>query len=202
MMIGMEKELLKLETVQQLKYIIRYLLSLINDPAQTWKYLTEEDVKESKPDYMQANYYLPMLGIVALLIFLMNGWGTPFNLEHAMKSAVTFLVAYFASPFLSVFLLRKTYGKYKPFNFDHDRLQVFVGYSLSFLMLVKLFSSSFPHIKFLAFCALYLFYIIWSASDVFFGIDEKDRWRFSAIAFFEIWLSPMMIERLMHMMSR
>lgn len=198
----MERFLLKLDTVQQLKYILKYLLSLINEPEQTWKYLKDGDVDESKPEYMQTNYYLPMMGVVAILLFLLRGWGSPFDMEHAMKAAVSFLAAYFLGPFLANVLLQKTYGKMMNFSFDKDRLQVFIGYCMSFLMLVKLFSASFPHIKFLTFCALYVFYIVWSASDVYFGVAEKDRWRFTAVASFSVWLSPYIIERLMSMMTR
>lgn len=199
---NMEKVINKLETVQQLKYILKYLLSLINEPEQTWNYLKDGDVDESKPDYMQNNYYLPMMGVVALLLFLMKGWGTPFDIEHAMKTVVSFLAAFFLSPYLASFLLNQTYGRMKQMEFDKDKLQIFVGYCLSFLMLVNLFSASFPTIKFLTFCSLYLFYIIWCASDVFMGIEEKERWKFTAIAFFMIWLSPIIIEKLMSLMTR
>lgn len=188
--------------MQQLKYIIKYLLSLLNEPEQTWKYLKDGDVKEAKLDYMQTNYYLPMMGVVAVCLFLMAGWGKTFNIEHAMKTAVSFVAGFFLAPYLASVLLEKTYGRIMKYTFDKDRLQLFVGYSLSFLMLVRLFSASFPHIKFLTFCSLYIVYIIWCAADVYVGIGEKDRWKFTTTAFFEIWLSPIIIEKLMSMMMR
>lgn len=184
----------------QLKYILKYLLSLINDPGQTWKFLTEDDVQESKPEYMQNNYYLPMMGVVAVALFLMAGWGTTFDIERAMKTAVKFLASYFAGPFLADFILRKLHPAFFGKALDKDRLLVFIGYSMSFLMLVELFSASFPTVRFIAFCALYLFYIVWCATDVFFNIEEKIRWKFSALSFFVIWGSPIIIGKLIAFM--
>lgn len=175
---------------------------MINDPGQTWTYLNDQEVKESKPEYMQNNYYLPMMAVVAVLIFLMKGWGTPFDMEDAMKAAVSFLAAYFLGLFLANFLVQQTFVKLLGFPFDKDKLQVFVGYCMSFLMLVELFSATFPHIKFLSFTAFYLFYIIWCATDTYFGLAEKLRWRFTLLTFFEIWLSPLILGGVMSMMTR
>lgn len=194
--------LLKQNTVQQLSYILKYLLSLINEPQQTWNYLKDGDVDEAKPEYMQNNYYYPMLGVVALVIFLLKGWGSPFDIEHAMKAAVSFAAAYFLSTYLANIVLKQTCSRFMGMTPDENKLQVFIGYCLSYLMLVDLVSAWFSHFKFLAFCALYLIYIIWYASDEYFGVNEKARWRFSAIAFFEIWLSPIVIERLMSAMMK
>lgn len=188
--------------MERAKYILKYLLSLINNPQQTWKFLADGEAEESKLDYMQANYYLPAMGVVALLLFLMAGWGTPFDLEQAIKQAFIFLASYFAGQYLANVVLRKIYDRFFGLILDNDRLQVFVSYSLSFLMLVELFSASFPGVKFIAFCALYLFYIVWCATDVYFGIPEKNRWKFSSIAFFVMWGSPIIIGKIMASMIR
>ena len=186
--------------MQQLKYIIKYLLSLINDPEQTWKYLKDGDVDEAKHEYMQNNYSLPLMGVVTLFLFLKTGWGDRFDIETAIKAATSFAAAFFVGPILANVLMRQTYGRMMNFTFDNEKLNLFIGYSLSFLMLVRMFSASFPHIRFLTFCSFYLFYIIWCAADVYIGIGEKERWKFTVAAFFEIWLSPIIIEKLMSMM--
>ena len=129
--------------MQQLKYIIKYLLSLINDPEQTWKYLKDGDVDESKHEYMQNNYYLPLMGVVTLFIFLKTGWGDTFDIETAIKAATSFAAAFFIAPILANVLMRQTYGKVMNFEFDNEKLNLFIGYSLSFLMLVRMFSASF-----------------------------------------------------------
>lgn len=188
--------------VQQLKYIIKYLLSLINNPEQTWQYLKDGDVPEAKPEYMQTNYYFPMLGAIGLFLFVKSGWGEPFDIESAMKSSVSFITAYFVAPYLAIFILEKLYGKIRNFTFDKAKLTLFVGYCLSFLMLVRIFSASFPHIKFLIFCSLYLPYIIWCGAEVFIGIAEKERWKFTILAFGAMWFSPFLVEKLMSIMMR
>ena len=127
--------------MQQLKYIIKYLLSLINDPEQTWKYLKDGDVDESKHEYMQNNYYLPLMGVVALFIFLKTGWGDRFDIETAIKAATSFAAAFFVGPILANVLMRQTYGRVMNFKFDNEKLNLFIGYSLSFLMLVRMFSA-------------------------------------------------------------
>lgn len=188
--------------MQQLKYIIKYLLSLINNPEQTWLYLKDGDVREAKTDYMQTNYYLPMLGVVGLFLFVKSGWGETFDIEIAMKSSVSFMAAFFVAPYLAIVLLEKIYGRLMDFQFDKDKLTLFVGYCLSFLMLVRMFSASFPHIKFLTFCSLYLPYIIWCGADVFIGIGEKERWKFTIVASCVMWVSPAIVEKLMSLMMR
>lgn len=188
--------------MQQLKYILKFLLSLINESQQTWNSLKDENANESKLEYMQTNYYLPMMGVVALLIFVLVGWGSPFDIEHAMKDAVSFLAAFFLSPYLANVVLRKAFAKFMNITFDKEKLQVFISYSLSYLMLVRLFTATFPHIKFLTFCSLYIFYIVWSASDVYMGVPEKNRWKFTAMASIAMLLSPIVVEEIMSLMIR
>ena len=188
--------------MQQLKYILKYILSLLNEPEQTWKFLTEDDVDEAKLEYMQTNYYLPMMGVVAVLLFFLAGWGDPFSIERAMKQAVSFVAAFFVSPYLASFVLNQACEKLIGVSFNREKLQVFVAYSLSFLMTVDLLKATFPHIKFLAFFALYMFYIVWCASDGYFGLAERNRWKFTSISFFVIWLSPILVTRIMTFMMR
>lgn len=188
--------------MQQVKYIIKYLLSLVSEPEQTWKYLSEGDVDESKPDYVQTNYYLPLMGGVALGIFILVGWGIDFNIEKAMKGVVIFLAAYFAGPFLATAILRQVNRKAFKIELAEDKLQVFVAYCMGFLMIIQLLSAAFPTVKFISFSALYLFYIVWCASDMFFGITENNRWKFSALGFFIMWIAPKVIEYIMSLMIR
>lgn len=188
--------------MQQVKYIVKYLLSLVSEPEQTWKFLSEGDVDESKPDYVQTNYYLPLMGAIAVGMFILSGWGLSFDIEKAMKAAVNFLAAYFAGPFLAQAVVKIVNNKWFQINLTETKLNVFVSYAMSFLMVIQLFSAAFPTVKFIQFSALYLFYIVWCASDQFFGIIETNRWKFTTAGFFIIWASPKVIQMLMSLMIR
>ena len=188
--------------MKQVKYIIKYLLSLISEPEQTWTSLSKGDVEESKQDFVHSNYYLPLMGIVALGVFILTGWGLEFDIEKAMKSVVIFLAAYFSGPFLAVLLLRVTNNRWLKIEMEEEKLHVFVYYTMSFLMLIQLFASAFPKVKFIAFSSLYLFYIIWCSADFFNGILEKNRWKITTFSFFIIWGAPRIIEYLIRLMIR
>ena len=188
--------------MQQIKYIIKYLLSLISEPEQTWQYLSVGDVDESKPDYVHSNYYLPLMGVIAVGIFLLSGLGLEFSIEKAMKAIVRFLSSYFAGPYFAVLILRILTKRWFSLELEEYKLQVFVYYSMSFLMLIQLFAAAFPNCRFSSISSLYLFYIIWCSADFFKDVMEHYRWKFSTVCFFVIWAAPRIIEYLISFMIR
>ena len=179
------------------KLIVKYLISLITQPEQTWIYLANQDVDEAKPQYMQTNYYLPLLGFMSLFIFVvtgMDGVGS-FSLQKGMTSMVPATVAYFVAPYLAMFIIREllTSCIFKMSNPDHDRLQLYVFYSTSYLMLVEMAAAMMPSFAFIRLAAYYLIYITWTGSHTMIRVEEHRRWMFGFVAFMVINFSPSII---------
>lgn len=191
--------------MDQVKYIIKYLISLVTQPEQTWLYLAKGEVNESKPQYMQTNYYLPLLGFMSLFLFLAAGFGTEtgFDLKVGMTSMVPAAAAYFVGPYLAMFLLREllTSGFFKMQKPDHDRLQLYVFYSSSYLMLVEMAASLIPTIAFVRLAAYYLIYITWTGAHTMIRVEENRRWMFGFLAFAIIYFSPIVVIRILQFMQ-
>lgn len=187
------------------KYIVKYLISLVTQPEQTWLYLAKGEAPESKPQYMQTNYYLPLLGFMALFLFLTAGIGSEegFSLQVSMKNMVPATVAYFVGPYLAMFLLREllTSRFFKMANPDQDRLQLYVFYSTSYLMLVEMAVSLIPTIAFIQLAAYYLIYITWTGAHTMIRVEESRRWMFGFLAFGIIYCSPVVVIKILQFMQ-
>ncbi len=187
------------------KYIVKYLISLVTRPEQTWLYLAQGEVPESKPQHMHTNYYLPLLGFMSLWLFLAAGMGgeETFSLQEGMTSMVPAAVAYFVGPYLAMFLLREllatSYFKLK--QPDNDRLQLYVFYSTSYLMLVEMAASLLPTIAFVRLAAYYLIYITWTGASTMIRVEEHRRWIFGFFAFLVIYFSPSVVIRILQFMQ-
>lgn len=188
------------------KYIVKYLISLVTQPEQTWLYLSKGEVNESKPQYMQANYYLPLLGLMSLFIFCTTGSASEdgFSLEHGMKSMVPALVAYFVSPYIAMFILKEILPTqyFKVMKPDSDRLHLYVFYSTSYLMAVEMAASLIPSLSFIRLAAYYLIYITWTGAYTMVRVEEHRRWIFGFLSFAIIYASPSIVIWILQFMQR
>lgn len=188
------------------KYIVKYLISLTTQPEQTWLFLAKGEVEESKPQYMQTNYYLPLIGFMSLFIFVVSGLGGEegFSLQRGMTSMVPATVAYFVGPYLAMFVLRELLATnlFKMRQPDHDRLQLYVFYSSSYLVLVEMAAALLPSIAFIRLAAYYLIYITWTGAYTMIRVEENRRWMFGFLAFAVIYISPSIVIRILQFMQR
>ena len=189
--------------MEQLRLIVKFFLSLVVNPEQTWQYLSDPSVREADVDYVQRNYYLPMMGAIAVVVFILTGIHfEPFNLEHAMKASVAFLVAFFAGPYVAEFILQHFMVRFYDTEPDKQRLQLFVYYTLSYEMGVQLVSRLMPSIRFADLLVVYLAYIVWCASAIFFGIEERRRLSFSIWTTVILFITHWSIVAIMQLMGR
>ena len=61
--------------MEELRCIIHYVRGLLAHPTETWKELSEPEQPAANLEYMQRNFYYPLLGVGTLLIFLLHGNG-------------------------------------------------------------------------------------------------------------------------------
>lgn len=186
----------------QLKYIIKFLLSLIINPEQTWRYLSDSTIKEADPEFVHRNYYLPFFGGSAAIIFLSCGLDVEgFDLERAMKNMVPFLVAYFAGPFMATLVLKYVCVQIGSIVVPKPRLEMFVAYSISYLMFVEVLSRIISTIAFIPFASIYIIFIVWNSTEML-GVIEKSRVTFSLFSSFTLFLSPRILQMLMGFLEK
>lgn len=187
--------------MNQLKYICQTLLALILQPEETWQRLAKSRGPETQPEEVQKDFFLPLLGYMSLIVFVcaaLRGQGT-FDYQLGMKSTVPVLIAYFMGPFLSIMLLNLTLTNIIQMPHpDKNRVQVYVYYCTSFLMVAEVLLALIPSVKFFKFIILYLLYITFGGSVTFIRVPQDRRWFFGIIAFALIWSCPWVISALMH----
>ena len=174
--------------MDKLKYIIKFLISLVSEPAQTWDYLSTGDQPEAKPDYMQRNYYLPLLGIMSVVLFVCGAMygqdgDATFDVERGMQLMVPCLVAYFVAPYVAVEVLWLINGHYyKVPDASKERLTIFVFYCMSFLIAVEMLTAILPWVRFFGFITIYLLFITWNGVTTYVRIDEGNRWFYAFLS--------------------
>lgn len=182
--------------MEQATYIVRFLIQLIAHPKDLWEYLaSSEGAEESKPEVVQQRYFLPLLGFMALVIFLCEGFHgatgeMSFDLQCGMKRMVPRLVAFLVGPYLAQMLLKIMLEHF--FKMPHpskERLHHFVFYCTSFLMVLEMLLAFIPSIRFFSFIVLYLIYITWSGATTIIRIDDKHQWKFGFFSALVIYFS-------------
>lgn len=192
--------------MEQAKYIVKFLLMLISHPETLWEYLTSgEEVEESKPDYMQQHFYLPLLGFMALFIFLCEGFhgaegDAMFNLQFGMKQMVPCLVAFLVGPYLAQLLIKMLLEiHYKVPNPNKEHTHLFVFYCTSFLIALEMLLAFIPSFRYLSIIVFYIVYLTWTGSTTIIKVDEKHRWVFCVLSALIIWVSSYLV---MHIVQR
>lgn len=188
------------------KYIIKFLILLVYQPKELWNYLSGGDVEEVSPDYVQRNYYVPLLGCMALEVFLCEGFHSPdksltFDLQFGMMQMVPRLVAFFVGPYVAQLLIKELLVNFfKVPRPSKERIHLFVFYSTSFLIALEMLLSFLPSIRFFWFIVLYLLYITWTGSGTFIRVGDNHRWVFGLTSAVVIYYSShLLINILQHM---
>lgn len=192
--------------MERAKYIVKFLIMLAARPQELWEYLCSDGVEESDPDYVQRNYYFPLLGFMALEVLVCEGLYSAeadsiFNLQQGMLLMVPRLVAFLVGPYLAMMVLKMLLTKFFDMpNPSQRRLHLFAFYCNSFLMALEMLLAFIPSIRFFWFIVFYLLYITWTASTSIIRVDVKHRWVFgflsSVIIYFSSHLVMSLIERM------
>ena len=188
--------------MEEIRFILKYVSGLLARTEETWANLTNPDCKEGEPDYMLRCYYWPLMGVGALIIFLLHGNGVmlhsklpfdaPFSMEYAMKGMVAFALSYAAGPTFARLLIQQVYGSMTNVNLEKNQMEIFVHYCMSIVMLIDLLCSCLPYFTFLSFIGLYVIYVVYVGSDQYLQLKTA-RGFFLTIAFVCIYFCPKLI---------
>lgn len=186
--------------MNQLKYIIRILISLLTRAEETWRYLDVTTSDEAKPDYQQHNFHYPLLGFMSLCILTFGGLyaageETSFDLQHGMTGMVPVLVAYFIGPYLSLAVVKwvLSWSLFEKVNIEKEKLTLFVFYVTGFLMAMEIAVALVPSIQFVKLFRIYIVYITLTGAVNYLHVDPTKEWVFGFLSAFIIFICPTVI---------
>lgn len=168
--------------MEELRCIIHYVRGLFAHATETWRALAEPDEPAANLEYMQRNFYYPLLGIGSLLIFILHGNGVmlnsplkgddPFSLEFALRGSVAFALSYFAGPRLATLMIGLFCNKLAAMQLDRRKLEVFVSYNMGLLIVFDMFCAFLPNLTFLTLMSVYVLYVAFEGIDNFMQITR------------------------------
>lgn len=165
------------------RYIVKYIIGLMVHGDEAWESLSKEDNEAADHEYMMTHYYWPLFGVSALLIMLLIGIGglfgdtsgsTFFDLEVGMRAMVEFAVVYAVGPMLVAHLAPAFFG-YANMQIDRNKLNVFVPYTMSVLMVLEVCCATFPNLEALHFSQLYIIAVITQGVDHYLKVERNRR---------------------------
>ncbi|MBO7378439.1 MAG: hypothetical protein J6U31_01650, partial [Bacteroidales bacterium] len=115
---------------------------------------------------------------------------------------VSFILGYAAGPTLATLLIRELFCRFTQSELNKERLEIFVYYSMSIVMLFDLFCSFLPTLTFLSFIGLYVIYIVWLGSSELMEVADKQQRFFIVVAVVAIYCSPLLIQYILRLIER
>lgn len=195
----------------ELRYIFKYVKDLLSNTEETWTRMRDPNLPEGQIEYLLRYFYWPLLGVGAICIFLLHGNGVmlnskleyddPFSFETGLRGMVSFVLGYAAAPSLASLIIREVFCRLSNMEFDRNRLDVFVHYCISIVMLVELLCAFLPTLTFISFIGLYTLYIVWLGAAVYLEISSSTSLRFFVfVSFLAIYFSSDLLQGVLHML--
>ena len=176
----------------QYQQLFKRAFNLIRHTRKEWQSIVDE---EKNSESVINNFVLPMVGLCALTAFLgilFQGKG----FEKALVSAIRSLGKTFGGVYLSFFILQES-AKYFGLERNKVRFLQLTGYSFVIIFVIDLIVNLIPELFFLPILKLYIFYIVWEASELILKIKEEKRSQFVISASLLILISSYIIERVL-----
>ena len=136
--------------MKQLINILNMLIAIVKTPQETWQKLSGEYNEEQAVDALVRDYYAPLMGGGALILFLVKGLQVPdvaFSWQHAIMAGVKFIIGFYGGLFLAEFLLREVLRLFG-LEFEKCTLRAFVVLAMSFCLGLDIVVNCLPGISF------------------------------------------------------
>lgn len=147
-------------------------------PGQMWTDLDENEGDVNIADKVVTTYYVPLMAILSVALFLREGsrmgW-TDFNYGSAIQMVTKFCVIFFLLPICAGYVFRELSSVWNLVPKPHlgERLQIFVHYCYSYLMLVAMLQQMLPGIKFVGMLAIYVVVIALNGVERYLKVDDS-----------------------------
>lgn len=182
------------------KELFHKMAFLLSSPGRFW----EKEAAEEEGSRMMSEYVYPLIGLCGLSEFIGTFIGRDVSTEFfqwALTRCCAVAVALFGGFFLAAYLLDKISWRWFDKYLPKDKLQVFVGYSMTVLFVLDIVNGL-VSIEILHWILqLYTVLVVFEGARRFLGIAESKLTSYTVVASILILLSPIVIESVFNKLS-
>lgn len=147
-------------------------------PGRMWSDLDENEGDVNIADKVVTTYYVPLMVLLSVCLFLCegshDGW-LDFNFGAAIQMVTKFCVIFFLLPICAGYVFREISSVWNlvPKQHQGERLQIYVHYCYSYLMLVAMLQQMLPGIKFVGMLTIYVVVIALNGVERYLKVDDS-----------------------------
>lgn len=194
LIINVKKEILNY------KDLFQKVISLLSAPGKAW----DEIEQRSEGRAVMTSFVYPLIGLCGLSEFVGSFIGKdldPELFQVALTRCCAVAVALFGGFFLAVYLLEKL-GEHWLVRFEsHERMMVFVGYSLVVTFVLDIISGLFSIAVLHWILQVYTLFIVFEGARRLMKVEESRLTGYTVIATIIILLCPTLIEFIFNKLS-
>lgn len=177
-------------------------LQILGAPSKAWMEINKEEGTES----VQTGYVYPMVAIcgTALFLGLLFGNGvTQFDLQYVLTKCCSLFISIFGGYFLSSRLVEYIGERIDGLKDEnHEKSNKLVGYSMSIIFVLEIFSGLFPSFFILRWILqFYIIYIVWEGAKILMNVSEKQMLNYTLLTSVTILVSPLAIGKVFEWLS-
>jgi hypothetical protein len=182
--------------------LVSCVINLVAKPQKTWRQLVAE--KEWDNDGFYRTYFHPLVGIVALAVFV-GAFVSTKSFPLSLKAVICETVSLFGSLYLSAFLIKTVAEKVFQTSLLMGICEKFTGYSSAPVYIAAILSALLPsfslftfHFSLFTFISFYSLYIIWRGSTEYLGINAENSTKFTIFAGTIVVMSPQILRIILY----
>lgn len=182
------------------KELFNKMAFLLSSPARFW----EKEVSEGQGNRMMSEYVYPLIGLCGLAEFIGTFIGRDISSEFfqwALTRCCAVAVALFGGFFLAAYLLDKITWRWFDKYVSKEKMQVFVGYSMTVLFVLDIVNGLISIEILHWILQLYTIVVVFEGARKFLGIPERRLTSYTLVATVLILLSPGVIEFIFNRLS-
>lgn len=183
---------------RRIKKIIQTPWELLTSTPVTWDKIAS--VKISKNE-VRNRFVFPWIMVCVLVTFIFKSlYSSNKSIEtgfiNSIITTVTLFGAYFVSKAVCFWYLRKHYQEKYPVVIA----EIVVGYSFTITFIIEIITTILPGLFYLQILNIYTAYLIWEACRAILQLNEEERGNIVLILTSVIILSPVIINKIIHLM--
>lgn len=183
------------------KKLFSTVVQFLAHPAKAWMRMSHRGSKNA----MLGEFFYPFIMLCGAALFLgrvfSNGFGWDSIYTGMISAALRSLSLLFAY-YLSVYGVSFFTTKYTSYEYPHDLLALFTGYSMVVVLGLDVCLGLFPEARVLAFIAqFYTLKIVWDGAAVLLKIAEERRLAYTMVVAIIVMAMPAAVGKLMGFLS-
>ncbi|MBV5283919.1 MAG: hypothetical protein JZU53_15970 [Paludibacter sp.] len=183
---------------RKIKKIVQRPWELLTSTPATWDKIAS--VKISKNE-VRNRFVFPWIMVCVLTTFIFKSLYSPnksieTGFINSIISTVTLFGAYFLSKAVCFWYLRKHYQE----KYSVIIAEIIVGYSFTVTFIIEIITTILPGLFYLQILNIYTAYLIWEACRAILQLNEDERGNIVLVFTSAIILSPLIINKIIHLM--